>query len=147
MIGRNVVFKALFDLTERMAWGKNVKFVTRSRRFAHFDKVPADRQPAFFQTEHTEIITVTRGNPWKQVWAASWTVYLSNGVDTNAVPTEAVNDILDAFFALLQPDEVTGRFDLGGMVYDVYVEGEIIKIPGDDNGQGLIVVPIKLLIP
>lgn len=144
---RNKIFRALYDLSEKLTWGNNQKFQTRSRRLMHFDKVDANMQPAFFQTEHAETTTVTRGNPWKQVWGASWVIYLASGKDSSAIPADDVNDLIDALEALLPQDEVSGRFTLGGLVYDCYIEGETIKIPGDIDDQGMIVIPLKLLIP
>jgi len=40
-----------------------------------------------------------------------------------------------------------GVFSLGGMVDHCWVEGETLKDPGDLDGQGLIIVPLNILLP
>lgn len=147
MTTRNQAFAALFALTANMVIdGGSGHFVTRSRKFKHFAKVPSDSQPAFFQTEHSESEHKTTSMPAIRRWHGSWVVYLSSDPENDAdVPTSRVNDILDAFEAVLS--DPFQKQTLGGLVEHVYIDGTIMKVPGDDDGQGMIVVPLTILVP
>lgn len=143
---RNQIFAALFGLTANLTLGSAGSFVTRSRKFKHFSKVPTDQQPAHFQTEFLDKAQQKTGMAAIRRWHASWTVYFSsNPGDDNDVPTIAMNDIVDALEACVA--DPFNKQTLGGLVEHCFIDGEIIKIAGDDDGQGMIVVPITILVP
>jgi hypothetical protein len=49
-----------------------------------------------------------------------------------------------------QPDDpgfLDKRNTLGGLVHHCFISGRIFKDPGDIDDQGMIVIPIKVLVP
>jgi hypothetical protein len=147
---RNQVFTALFALTASLEIDAGgTLFALRSRKFKAWSAVPADQQPALFQTEHTEQSTQRTGMDAARRFHASWTVYLrSDDSDPLDLGTVKLNDCLDAIEnAFAGATDLQGKQTLGGLVYHAYIDGQIIKIPGDEDGQGMLVVPITLLVP
>lgn len=68
--------------------------------------------------------------------------------DPNAIPSAPVNNAIDAFEALMQPDNwQTETFTLGGLVQACLIDGETQRASGDTTGKALAVVPIRILIP
>jgi len=50
--------------------------------------------------------------------------------------------------ASLKPSPATlGRQTLGGLVSNCYIDGKIMKDPGDLDGDGIAVIPVKILAP
>jgi hypothetical protein len=80
-------------------------------------------------------------------------VYINDGTNKAAsvTPITSLNNILDAIDPItggvLKPQVINGRQTLGNLVYDCYIEGEIVKVPGDLNGQGVMIIPIKVILP
>lgn len=156
---RELIFSTLFAITEGVRWNIGTQqapiyqqFNTRTRRIQLFSDVPDKEQPWLGQSEHSENITQISRMPYKAVLGAQWVVYHVTGKQPKAVPTCRNNLILDALQNALAP-KVTDpgypdeRNTLGGLVYHCYIEGEIFKDPGDIDNQGMLIVPIKILVP
>lgn len=78
------------------------------------------------------------------------TVYIDTGLDPNTVPDTVLNNLLDAIDTTLAPkpyapNEPPGT--LNGIVSYARVEGEIIRMPGYLDGQGKVLLTIKVLVP
>lgn len=161
---REEVFKALFAKVDLVTWsnadaGHQIytgrTFITKSRRLKLFNEVPATQQPSCMQAEHADNVTQVTNMPYKQIWTADWFIYQCTGNDPKATPTIENNLIIDACFEALRPriepgvswDPGNPRQTLGGLVYHCYINGEIFKDPGDIDKQGMIVIPITMLIP
>jgi hypothetical protein len=111
------------------------------------DVAPAD-QPALFIGEHGESVAYAGDNfPSKTTLNVDLLIYTSAGRDPDSVPASALNIAIEALVAALAPDVKTGRQSLGGLVQSCRVEGRIVKDPGDLDGQGFALVPLKILIP
>ena len=151
MIVREPIFAALFALGKEATWDTPARgFLTKSRRVLTFDQ--CNDQPAFFQVEGDEDPQQVTGMPYKWTLDATWMVYQNMGRDPEAVPASENNLILDALTGTLGPQllpgvEFTDRCTLGGLVYNVRIEGRITKYAGDLDGQGIVVVPLKILVP
>jgi hypothetical protein len=154
---REDVFSALFALTAGVTWPdqhdltKTKSFKTTSRRIKLFSDVPSQQQPWLGQAEHKDTISQTTNLPYKQIWNAAWLVYQSEGLNPKSTPTIENNYILDALINALAPVPADigypKRNTLGRLVYHAYVDGELFKDPGDIDNQGMLIVPIKLLVP
>lgn len=146
---RNQAFAALFALTDGLALpGDTPALVSRSRKFKHFDKVPTDQQPALFQTEHSETQTEATNMRPRRKWMAHWTLYVSSDPgDPDEQAAAWLNDYLDAFDAAIAPPKGQPTQTLGGLVHHAFIDGAIIKVPGDDDGQGMLAVPLAILVP
>ena len=64
-----------------------------------------------------------------------------------AVATRVSARPLDALEEALAPPPGFDRQTLGGLVHYCRIEGRVVKDPGDLDGQGLALVPIKILAP
>lgn len=147
---REPIFEALFALGSVVTWDGGRTFRTKSRRVIHFSKCPD--QPAFFQVEQDERAEQVTGLPYKWTLPATWMVYQNTGLDPKAVPATENNLILDALQAVVSPRfepgvQFTDRCTLGGLVYDCKISGNIVKYDGALEGQGIVVVPLVLLVP
>lgn len=156
---RNQIFEALFALVSTgegapgspaLSWGPDPdqRPLWTSRRVRMWDDLPA--KPALCQLEPFESMKKTRGMPYRWTLDAEWWVFHEEGSKGDSViPTIITNDIVDALEAALSPPafEIDERQTLGGLVYDCYIEGQIVKVAGDIVGQALICVPIKILVP
>ena len=140
------IYQALFNLTPGLAWPPSGSLSFRSRRVHTFDDLPA--QPALCQAETDETVAQVTGMPAKTTLGSSWLIYHQAGKDDSAIPAQTTNAILDAVKALfIDPTEPDFAQTLGGLVHKCWIEGRIQKFQGDLDGQTLIVVPIKILIP
>lgn len=152
---REQIAEAVFALGADVEWmiGEETKtFAFKSRRLKTFDQVSAEFQPAFFCVETNERLTKRTREPRQLVQSFSLVVYHQSGSVEEAVPAIVNNLIVAAIEAAFAPKPTDPGFrddrnTLGGLVHHVWIEGEVIKDPGDLDKQGLIVVPIKVRHP
>lgn len=158
-VTREEVFTALVALTAQITWGpdasprsflNNVDNLALRRRVKLFSD--ASIQPAIYQAEHDEEVAQTSNLRYKRVWKASWIIYQQTGKDSNVAPAIENNLILDAIDRVIQPSPrdpgfAGNRNTLNGLVYHCFLDGDIFKDPGDIDNQGMMVVPITMLIP
>ena len=147
---REQAMVALFNTLKSATMADNVTpaFKLASRRIKLWGDVPAQQQPALFliETHETRMQQPPQGMPSKLLMKASAVVYTSTP-DTG-IPSTAMNLALDSIERALKPDDLSRNvFTLGGIVYRCWVEGNIIKTPGDLDGQGMAIVPILMLLP
>ena len=140
------IYQALFDLTANLAWSPSGALAFSARRVKTFEDLPA--QPALCQAETDETITQVTSQNAIATLGANWLIYHQAGRDDDAVPASTTNAILDAVKALfVDPADPDFTQTLGGLVHKCWIEGRIQKFQGDLDGQTLIVVPIKILVP
>lgn len=149
---REAIYTALYALGSVVEWGDPARtFSTISRRLAHWDDCPA--QPGFYQVEHDDEFPVEkRGLPYSVILKAQWVVYQNTGKDPKAIPSTENNLIMDALQEALRARMEPGvqfadRLTLGGLVHDCHISGRVFKDAGNLDGQGVIVVPIDILVP
>lgn len=158
MIDEELIF---FTLAQRMAlvrWTRSgdapdaQRFKTTSRRVKLFNEVDTERQPACFQAEHATTESEVTEMPQKTLLEANWIIYQCVGKDKNAIPAIENNLIIGGVRKALAPTPNDPGFafkrnTLNGLVHHCYIGGRIFKDPGDIDDQGMIVIPIKLLVP
>lgn len=139
------IYAALFDLAAGLSWtGGQLAFA--SRRVKTFDDLPA--QPALCQAETDETMTQVTTQQATTTLGASWLICHQAGKDDSAIPAQTTNEILTAVRAVfVDPTDPSFAQTLGGLVHKCWIEGRIQKFQGDLDGQTLIVVPIKILVP
>jgi hypothetical protein len=122
-------------------------FVTVGRRNNDPEGLGPSQTPALFLFEHSEEFHRPSANLPPVIKLKVLAIfYADTGPDVNAIPSAPVNNALDALQTALLPDNrETGFFTLGGLVYGLYVEGEIMKAPGDKTGKSLAIVPITII--
>lgn len=148
----------LFTLAQRMAdvrWTREGddeperQFVVMSRRVVLFGETPA--QPACYQAEHGDQVAQVTGMPYKTIIEAKWIVYQNVAQDPEALGAVENNLIIQGCYEALKPTPTDPgwpkRNTLGGLVHHCYIGGQLFKDPGDLDGQGMMVIPIKLLVP
>lgn len=157
-VTREQIYGALWDLHSEVKWDIDPMdplifetWVSSSRRVQLFNDVPMDQQPYVCQAEHGEQIQQTSNLPYKRIFEASWIIYQASANDENVAGAILNNKILDAIQAALAPKVADpgypNRNTLGGLVYHCFLDGIILKVPGDIDNQAMMVVPVKLLVP
>jgi hypothetical protein len=152
MISRETIIAALCARLATTQFATPVNscdtWATLSRRLKLWSDVPATDQPALFVAEHGENIAYASENlPGKTTLNVDLFVYIAAGRDPERAPARALNVVLDGLCAALAPDPASGRQTLGGLVQHCRIEGRIVKDPGDLDGQGLALVPVRILAP
>jgi hypothetical protein len=141
MQSREAIMQALFTLVSGAA-----AFVTKSRRVQLWTDISPEQKPALFLNEKEEDYQ-NGGESYLPIVALTveFFVYTYPGNDPSVPPATQMNTILDAIDAVLKPSPVTGQQTLGGLVSHCYIDGKIMKTPGDIDGEGLAVIPVKIL--
>lgn len=150
-VTREQCMQALFNLL--LPLKENGYFNTMSRRLKLFSAVPGGEQPALYLYEkdetHKRAETIT---PAIRQLEADIIIYINVGKDTATVPATLMNNLIDLIDpnsgGVLKPDNPqANRQTLGGLVWDCWIEGNVQKVPGDLDGQGMAVLKVKILIP
>lgn len=128
------------------------RFVTVSRRVKIFADVSSSEQPACFQAEWQSEEAQVTGMPYKTTLWANWIVFQCVGKDKNALGAVENNLILGGIRRALAPTPSDPGFHdrrntLNGLVHHCFIQGRIFKDPGDIDDQGMMVIPIKILVP
>jgi len=140
---REAIYQALFALLEGCA-----PFKTTSRRVKLWTDVNPGEKPALFLAQRNQSYAQgSTATPQAVTLKADIYVYTNVGKDPNTVPATQLNDILDAVDNALKGDAMTGNQTLGGKVHHCWIEGDIMIDPGDLDGDGVAVIPVKILIP
>jgi hypothetical protein len=146
MSTREDVFNALFALGQSLQWGSpSTGLAFTARRVKLWDDLPA--QPALCQAEPDEMVSETTGLPSKSTYSVNWLIYHAAGKDPGVTPATETNLILDAVQALFPSGDPDHVQTLGGRVHHCFIAGKVFKDSGDLDGQALIIVPIKILVP
>lgn len=152
-----LIFHRLAQRMASVAWvrpgeTKVNTFKTISRRVKLFSDVTASQQPACFQAEHADQVNQVTGMPYKSILEANWIIYQNVAQDPKALGAVENNLILIGVMDALRPSPqdpgfLDKRNTLDGLVWHCFVQGRIFKDPGDIDGQGMLIVPIKVLVP
>lgn len=98
------------------------------------------------------------GQPWDRADPALGPILIYGKIpdgETPGVPnpgsnpgSSVLNPMLDAIEAALAPTGPSGYQTLGGLIIDCRIEGEIIKVLGDEDPSGVCgaVIPIMILV-
>ena len=156
---REQVYSALYGLVSEVQWNIGTEtvpdmqgFATTTRKIKLFSDVPGQQQPWFGQAEHSETVNQKTNLPYKRVFSASWMVYHQAAANPSYTPSTLNNLIADALEDMMaprisDPGWLDERNTLSGLVWHCFIEGEVFKDPGDIDGQGLLIIPIKILVP
>ncbi len=144
MITRNQIMDAVKTRLENMDTVKSV-----SRRYKEFSQIPVTEMPYVMLTKPREMYPsrAISSLPPIRNYKLDITILLSDGIDPNNTPDELLCDILDDMDLVLKPPVGSQTQTLGGLVDHCYIEGEIICVPGDLDGIGMIQVPLIIVVP
>lgn len=142
-MNREAIMCALFNLVSTSA-----AFATASRRLKLWSSVaPADK-PALFLYERGDVyVRASEAVPEAVTMNVDLYLYIDAGKDQSVIPAAALNNLIDAVDTVLAPNYLTGVQTLGGLVSHCWIDGKIMKDAGDLDGDGVAVIPIKILVP
>jgi hypothetical protein len=119
-------------------------FLTTGRRALYWSKVSA--QPALF-LRNTGTVYERQGSLLKRVLKAEIWIYSQAGKNVDFAPGIALNNLIDAIEAALDPGPTSDRQTLGGLVQHCWLDGDGVDDPGDLDGQAKAVLPVKIALP
>lgn len=150
-ISRAAIYSALFEKAWAAYPWKNAKPLARRVRL--FSEVPPSNRPAFYQFEGgNETFTYPHMPMANRVLEAKWIVYTSCS-SPDAIGSDIIMTVLDALEACLVPSiqDQLGlggqKQTLGGLVSSCRIEGTVFKDPGDLDNDGLLTIPIRMIVP
>lgn len=148
---KNALLTKLATVTFPASVNGHSTWVSTSRRLKLFNAVDPSTQPALFMVQHKEgYQNRGPGTPPRR--------YLDIGLWCYAPtsdPSVIGDDILDSFEqgieAVMVPDNPQrNELTLGGLCFWCRItrdEGLFIRDPGDIDGQALLVLPVRILLP
>jgi hypothetical protein len=137
---REVIYSALFTLLQGVGG-----VALASRRLRLWSEVAACDRPALFLSERAEqYVRANEAMPATVTLEAD--IYLYVNADDLHIPATALNALLDAVDMALAPAPLSGRQTLGGLVSHCWIEGKIIKDTGDLDGDGVAILPVRMLV-
>lgn len=123
-------------------------FLTTGRRVQHWSQV--SDQPALFlrhigttdEFDHDSLFSRT------SLECEAW-IYSDAGKNPNAAPDVMLNHLVQMVRQSFAPDGDYGdpRFTLAGLAYWCRIEGRSDYSPGDQGGQALARIPIRITLP
>lgn len=145
---RSLVLQRLTTLLEAQVATTGKPFKTISRHLVLWDKCPKEQRPAMYVSQiRPQIYEANRdGVPPRRTLKVSVVVY-TNCPANEVNADNGLNDILDAFDAALAPNPMTSVQTLGNLVTNCKINGEVFMDPGYLDGDGLLIVPIDILLP
>lgn len=145
MTRENAVGALLQRVATAYAWA-----TPPSRRLKLWSDVPPAMRPACFLFEGgAESYEDAASGAPKRSLSLRLFIYV-DAHDPGAVGAAQLNAIMDALDAALAPagaDIPRGCTTLDGAAYRCSIEGKPLKDPGDLDGDGLLVVPIAIVLP
>jgi hypothetical protein len=123
--------------------GFTTGFLTTGRRVQHWSQVSA--QPALFLRRTGTVDDYSGEMPITTLECEVW-IYSQAGKDPDAVPDEALSNLDQMVRAAFAADDDM-RFTLGGLVYWARIEGKSDYSPGDQGGQGISRIPVRITLP
>lgn len=123
-------------------------FLTTGRRLKHWSEVKS--QPAMFMRRTGVIDSADPASCYVmttlecEVW-----LYCNAGANPDVVPDSALAALEKMIRDSFQPDADYGdpRFTLGGLVYWCRIDGRSDISPGDQGGQAIARIPVKITLP
>jgi hypothetical protein len=156
---RSTVKLSLFNLLKTATFGDPINgfstWAFASQRLKMFGSIDKGQQPALFLAQHHEQYE-RRGSglpPRIYILTGAWCFFPSG--DDAIIGDQILDTLTAAIEAVLQPPPGTARNEqtLGGLLdpsgwVRVDMTASIyIRDPGDIDGQGLLVLPIRIMLP
>lgn len=148
MVSREDVFANLFALLRAATLPEGYRWATTSRRLKEWTQVPPADQPALFlQETFQEVAENNLALPEERWHAHVWVYFRADGSpDPNCPPDTLVNIFIDSVLKAIRNPRAGERQTLGGLVYHCKVDGTIAFDSGVLDNQGVIVIPLTILI-
>lgn len=110
------------------------------------------QQPAFYLVEHDEVWAQRTGMPYRVELQYKLVVYQDSARDSSVSGAVLNRAIQGAIEQVLRPVPADPGFrdernTLSGLAHHVFIFGQVFKDGGDLDGQGVLVIPISVLVP
>ena len=151
---RTAIKTALFSLVNAAVLSPVINgsssWLTSSRRLKLWNAVDVSKQPAMFLVQHRETyerygVGLIRRYLDLGIWC-----YAPTG-DESIVGDDLLDTMESALETALAPDDPTrNELTLGGLCYWARItrdSGQYIRDPGDIDGQALLILPVRVLMP
>ncbi len=140
---RETIYGALFALLQTAVDGLNFKTV--SRRVQIWSQIPPEEQPALFMRQVREVAVGQRGTPNKWELFVDVPIYAYAGSGPNDLTAPTLNAAVDRIEKLIPSNgPIVQNLGLKG-VSEVRILGEIMYGEGAISGQGVAVVPLRII--
>jgi hypothetical protein len=144
---REKIAAALFALVEAAAGGV-VGLNTSSRRVRSFDQVDPARMPALFQVQTPETNSHPGENLTIRTMHFQLYLYTADNQAEETIPSQQLNDMVDAVETALAPSVMTGKLTLGDICSHCYIEGSVEYYEGiSADGKSVAIIPVAVTIP
>lgn len=141
-MNREVILSALFARLSAAA-----SFATVSRRLKLWSSVAPTDKPALFMVERADLYSHASEAVAETITLqVDVYLYIDAGQDQAGAPISSLNILLDAVDAALKPDPLSRKQTLGNLVSHCWIEGRLLKDAGDLDGNGVAVIPVRILV-
>lgn len=137
---RETIYAALFS---KLVTATGV--VTSSRILRMYSEVDPKDQPALFQIQTGETPTQQKTMPVKWTLTVDIYLYIHRGGDPKVIPSQKLNEMVDAIEYALRPD-IGGFQTLGGLVSHCWISGKIQTSEGILGEQEVAIIPIEMYL-
>jgi hypothetical protein len=159
---REQIYSALFNVISGVSFNQPIMGWTtwagKVRKFVDPAQIPPNSQPFLSQFEGFPERYMRRGEklpPVRDLGVRLFCYARVGSGDPVELGSQYLTTILEAVEEAMQPDDQgegfeiggIGNFTLGGLVRWCRIEGNLLKVPGDTDSQGLLCIPIKILWP
>ena len=143
-VPREQLYSALFATIQSTL---GAKFATISRRWRMPEQVSPESRPALFQVQTGERAkTNANGEPIIWIATVDLVIYTQGSGDEQTVPSQELNDLLDAIeAALAPPPNSDGKQTLGGKVSHCRLQGSARIVENVNGAAAMAVVPVEIL--
>ncbi len=143
-IAREQIYSALFATLQSTL---GAKFATISRRWQMPEQVSPESRPALFQVQTGERAkTNANGEPIIWIATVDLVIYTQGSGDEQTVPSQELNDLLDAVeAALAPPPNSDGKQTLGGKVSHCRLQGSARIVENVNGAAAMAVVPVEIV--
>jgi hypothetical protein len=141
---REQIYSALFATLQSSL---GAKFATISRRWRMPEQVSPESRPAIFQVQTGERAkTNANGEPIIWIATVDLVIYTQGSGDEQTVPSQELNDLLDAVEAALAPaSNSDGKQTLGGKVSHCRLQGSARIVENVNGAAAMAVVPVEIV--
>jgi hypothetical protein len=141
---REQIYSALFA-TLQSALGS--RFATVSRRWKASDQVAPESRPALFVVQTGERAkTNINGEPIIWIASVDLVIYTQGSGDEQTIPSQELNELLDAIEAALAPPANSeGKQTLGGKVSHCRLQGSLSIRENVNGTSALAVLPVEIV--
>jgi hypothetical protein len=155
VVNRKPIKDALFALAANATLPSAINGVTtwqtKSRRLKLWNQVDDSKKPALFMVQHREGFTTHGvGRLTRRYLDMGFWCYAAVSSDS-AIGDDFLDSMEMALEAAFQPDDLSrDELTLGGLAYWCRItreEGMFIRDPGDLDGQAMLVLPVRILLP